>query len=351
MDEKMMKKISEILEPSEEQKERMLSNISDSYENKMEENKENISKKRFMPALTTAAMISLCCIVTTVLAAAHMGLDIDFLHFLKPSNEAQAEYLADGAYIVNKQVKNKNGTLDIKQVIGDSNVAFILMDFTASHETVLNKAHYDFEDINIDFGTGFADYEIVSLKDENRDDNKISMVLRIHTQKSLMGQKLHLELTNLTGSDTIPGEFTSVISGNWKTSFPLDFKNYSTDYQINQAIKMFDYSAEIKTISVSPISITVKLESSFAREINDAAGRWEELGDNKYSDLYPVTINYKDGTAETTSIFHGMHHFDYSTGKILFIKTFETVINEKEIASVTFFGKEIIINLSSEYGI
>jgi hypothetical protein len=340
LDKKVVNRISEILEPTEEQKERMFCNIL--YKHKNDTTKEGgISPiKRFKPALVAAAM-AICLVTTTAFAAAYMGLDINFLNFLKPSSEEQVEYLANGAYVVDKQVKNKNGTLDIKQVIGDSNVTLILMDFIAPKGIVLNKAHYNFKDINIDFGYGFAGYGIISLEDENINDNKISLVMRVKTNDTLTGQKLRLKLTDLGSSDTWPGELTTVLSGEWKASFNLDFKNYSTDYQTNQAVKMFGYDATIKTVSISPISIALKLESSFVEQISQAAGNWEVLGENEYSDVYPITINYKDGTSEITNIFNGMSHL--SIGDILLIKTFENVINDKEIESLTFFATEIKI--------
>lgn len=299
--------------------------------------------KGLRPALV-AALMAFCLIITTTVAAAYLGLDIKFLNFLNPSSDEQAEYLANGAYIVDKQVKNKNGTLEINQVIGDSNVTLILMNFTAPKGTVLNKEHYSFEnmDISMDAYGNFYGYGIISLKDENINDNKISMVMRINTTESLMGQKAHLSFRDLKGSDTIPGEFTTAVSGEWKASFKLNFKNYSTDYQVDKPIKMFDYNATIKTISISPISVALKLESLFTKKISKASGEWEVLGPNEYSDLYPITINYKDGTSETTDIFNGMHHLD-GNGDMLFIKTFDKVMNDKEIKSITFFDTEIQI--------
>ena len=186
MNKKVVNRISEILEPTEEQKERMFNDILDKHKNETAKKKRFSPIKHFKPALA-AAVIAVCLITTTAFAATYMGLDINFLNFLKPSSEEQAEYLANGAYVVDKQVKNRNGTLDIKQVIGDSNVTLILMDFTAPKGTVLNEAHYSFEDIDIDFGYGFAGYGIISLKDENLNDNKISLIMRIQTNDSLAG--------------------------------------------------------------------------------------------------------------------------------------------------------------------
>lgn len=335
-----MNRISEILEPTEEQKERMFSNILNKHEKQSIKKRGFAPTKRLRPGLVAVVMV-LCLITTTAIAAVYGGLDVEFLNFLNPLSNEQTEYLANGAYIVDKQVKNKNGILDIKQVIGDSNVTLILMDFTAPKGTILNKPHYSFKDIDFDFGNGFAGYGIISLKDENIEDNKISMVMRLKTNESLIGQKLHLELTDLNSFDTIPGEPTIATSGKWKTSFRLNFKNYSNDHQVDKEIKMFDYDATINTISISPISVALKLESPFTKEISKASGNWEELGPDVFSDIYPITINYKDGTSETTDIFNGMHHLEYSSGNMLFIKTFENVINDKEIESITFFETEI----------
>ncbi|MFC5472259.1 hypothetical protein ACFPPD_26600 [Cohnella suwonensis] len=108
---------------------------------------------------------------------------------------------------------------------------------------------------------------------------------------------------------------------------------------------MFGYPAVLKTISVSPISISLKIEGKSLNEINEASGKLKEFGDNEfeYLDNYPITINYKDGTSETTSIFTGLHVTEFGV-QMLTIKTFEHVINDKEIASIVFFGTEIPIH-------
>ena len=71
-------------------------------------------------------------------------------------------------------------------------------------------------------------------------------------------------------------------------------------------------------------------------EINEAAGSLKENGTNQYLDNYPITIKYQDGTSETTSLFNGLHLTENGT-QIFTIKTFENVINDKEIASIEFF--------------
>ncbi len=344
MDKKVVNRISEILEPTEEQKDKMFNNILDKYKDENKNKRGFTPLKRLRPRLV-AVMVAFCLITTTAFAASYLGLDIKFLDFLNPSSNEQAEYLAKGASIIGKQVKNKDGTIEFKQVIGDSNVTLILVDFTAPDGTVLNKPHYSFKDIYTDIlgNHGFYSYGFISLEDEDIKDNKTTMVLRMISRDSFVGKKIHLKLTDLQGADTIPGDFTTIVSGAWETRFNLDFKDYSANYEVDKVIKMFDYDATIDTISISPISVVLKLKSPFTEEIKEAAGNWEVLGPNEYSDIYPITIKYKDGTSETTDTFNGMHHLDHLSGEILFIKTFENVINDKEIQSITFFDTEIPI--------
>lgn len=348
MDEKVVNRISEILEPTEEQKERMFSNILDKHKNENAKKRGFTPVKRLRPAFV-AAVVIFCLVTTTAFAAGYLGLDIKFLNFLNPSSDQQAEYLANGAYIVDKQVKNKNGILDIKQVIGDSNVTLILMDFIAPEGTVLNKPHYSFEDMYTDIfeNHGFYSYGIVSLKDENMNDNKISMVMRINNRDSFMGKEIHLKFTDLQGADTIPGEFTTAVPGKWETRFKLNFKSYSTTYQLDKSVTIYGYEAILKTVSISPISVTLNLDSQFLKEIVEASENWEAenrevLGLNERSDIYPITINYKDGTSETTSVLRGVQVIGSSDG-MWFVKVFENVINDKEIKSITFFDTEIPI--------
>ena len=347
MDKKVVNRISEILEPTEEQRERMFSNILERHRNESAQKRDFTPMKRLKPAL--AAVMVFCLITTTAFAASYWGLDIKFLNFLNPSSNEQAEYLANGAYVVDKQVKNKNGTLNIKQVIGDSNVTFILMDFTAPEGTILNKPHYSFENMYIDTDgyPGFYGYGIISLEDENINDNKISMIMRIETSTSLTGKKIHLKFTDLQGADTKPGEFTTAVSGKWGARFKLNFKSYSTTYQLDKSVTIYDYEAIFKTVSISPISVTLHLDSKFINDIVKASENWEAenqeaLGLKRNSDIFPLTINYKDGTSETTSVLTGLQIIGNSDG-IWFIKTFENIINDKEIKSITFFDTEIPI--------
>lgn len=332
-------RLFEALTPKTEQKEKMFHNIL------AQSQSENTTHRGFAPVKrlksVVLAAVLMVCLTTTAYAAVYMGLDEAFLKFLSPANHEQVQYLSNGAYVVDKQVVNEKGTLTIKQVIGDSSLTYILMDFTAPEGTELNAARYRFKYPEIDtdqhyYGTGFE-----VLEDGNPNDNKISLVMSIMTKNSIAGQPAHFIFNDLQAADPFLGEFETVIPGAWETDVKLDFKEYSNVYKIDQTITMFGYKAVLKTVSVSPISISLKIESNSLEEINEAAGKLKEIGENEYLDYYPVTINYKDGTSETTNILNGLHLLETGIGRMLTIKTFENVINDKEIASIVFFDKEI----------
>lgn len=70
--------------------------------------------------------------------------------------------------------------------MGDSNLTYILTDFTAPEGTLLNAARYRFEDYMI---TTYQDYrspEFKVLDDGNPNDNKISLVMSIITNSGLV---------------------------------------------------------------------------------------------------------------------------------------------------------------------
>ena len=339
MSNKHIQSLFEALTPTSEQKEKMFHRIL------LQSREINQRPRGVMPSrhLKTALSIATVWIglSTTAFAAAYMGLDEAFLKFLKPANQDQMQFLSDGAYTVNERVVHENGTLTIKQVIGDGNLTYLLMDFAAPQGTVLDAARYRFEHPMITTDQQYVSTNFEVLDDENPHDNQISLIMSIMSQDPLAGQTAHFKFRDLQAAAPFPGIFETVIPGTWEADVSLNFKAYSTLYPVKRKLAMFGYEAVLQTISVSPISITLKIESESLKEIDQAAGRLKEIGDNEYLDHYPVTIKYQDGTSSTTSLFTGLALSDFLNGELLTIKTFEQVINEKDIASIVFFGQEI----------
>ncbi|RCX22562.1 hypothetical protein DFP94_101142 [Fontibacillus phaseoli] len=345
MNENRLKGLFESLKPKEEHKDTLFQALSAKGE--QAEKRMPIPWRHVRTAmLATAMMIGF--ITTTAYAAAYFGLDMKFLNFLKPSDSEQERYLQNGAYVVNKQVANKNGTLEIKQIIGDGHLIYILMDFTAPEGTVLNAERYRFEgDLDWDSaGSSSAGYDFALLDDGNSEDNKISLVMSyLVTDQTAPGQEVTLLVENLEGAEAFPDEYETVISGSWETRLKLDYKNISTQHRVDKKLTLYGYEATWSSISVSPISVTLKVSSTFTKQISEAASEsWKEIGLNEYSDHYPMIIRYQDGTSETTSVFTGMVVADHLSETITIVKTFTPLINDKQIETIEFFGTVIPMN-------
>jgi hypothetical protein len=332
----------EALKPNEGHQQKLLDEII--VKSKMEQRRPLTRRHFRFGTLVAAAMIFV--LATTAYAGGYLGLDVKWLSFLSPSNNEQGLYLDNGALEVNKQAANKDGKLEVKQIIGDSNLIYILMDFTAPEGTNLNAKRYRFETSLSQNALGLSStysYDYTLLEDDNPNDNKISLVMNCLLQDNkVAGQEVTLMLSNLEEADVFPDQYETLIRGSWKIPFKMDYSNMSTTYPLNQAVSLYGYKAAITTLSISPISVTLKLGSAYTKEISDAARQSEqEIGPNEYSDSYPLTIKYKDGTSETTAVFNGMVIGDHSDDTITIVKPFTPIMNTKEIESVVFFGVEI----------
>ncbi len=247
--------------------------------------------------------------------------------------------MSNGALNVNKQVVQKNGTLEITQVIGDSHQLYIFMRFTAPKGTVLNAERYAFDgpksDFYIDGVHSNYGYGWISIPDENPNDNITDFVMTIHSEMSTMGHKISLDLEDLCAAAPIPDEFKPILTGKWSTSFNLDFKDTSRTYVPAQSVKVHGYDATVESITLSPISIAMKLASANMQGIWDAADQTEN------EPRFPITILYKDGTSETTvePVFSTSQGYN----AIFFVTPFGKVVNDKEISAVSFFGTVIPI--------
>lgn len=349
MTENQFKGVFQQLEPNQEHKDKLLQNIMNHMESEAQGQRRPLFFRRVkLSILTAAVMIGL--LTTTAFAASYMGLELKFLSFLNPANTEQQLYLENGAQIINQKVTNEHGTLEVKQIIGDSHLIYIVMDFKAPEGTVLDAKRYRFHpSLTFDTTDSYsAGIDFTLLDDENPKDNKISLVMSYLMSNTIIPSgPVTLEVSDLQGADVFPDEYETVIPGAWETTFNMDYKDLSKTHQVRQEISLYNHDATLSSISISPIAVTLSVDSAHTKEISEAAnGSWQEIGLNEYTDSYPITIHYKDGTKETTELFNGMVQAEYMNQTITIVKPFTPVINEKEIDAVEFFDTVIPITQS-----
>ena len=324
-----------MLGPTELQKQRMLRGIREKH--------ERLRAPRHK-MLRTALIAAVFCILigTSAFAAVSFGLMDGLRTFLQPATPEQEELLAQGAYVVNKSDSNPNGTLEVKQVIGDSNLIYLLLEFTAPDGTVLDLDGYRFNG-SLDAGQQTTGAGFVKIADADENDNHMTLVMCEPTWEPIAGKRAKLELSDLEGAN-VGEEYQPILSGSWTVSFPLDFEDCSVTYPMTQTIPVEGYDMTLQSISVSPLSVTLRANSPYTREIMQSL-------DEKYAPYsensprwFPVTIHYADGSTEAAARGVRMgstSEVNHLSGDILDIITFDSLINDKAIDSIEICGTVI----------
>ena len=333
----MTKKIQQILGPTELQKQQMLRSIREKHEQ---------LRTPHCKMLRTALIAGAFCLLigTSAFAAVSSGLMDGLRTFLQPATPEQEELLAQGAYVVDKSDRNSNGTLEIKQVIGDSNLVYLLLEFTAPEGTVLDLDGYRFSG-SLDVGQQTTGAGFVKIADDNENDNHITLVMCEPTREPIAGKRAKLELSDLEGANK-GDEYQPILSGSWSVRFPLDFEDCSVTYPIAQTIPVEGYDVTLQSISVSPLSITLRANSPYTREIIQSLDEKYAPYSDDSSRWFPVTIHYADGSTETASRGVRMgstSEMNHLSGDILDIITFDNLINDKAIESIEICGTVIAL--------
>lgn len=137
------------------------------------------TKKRRFPPQAVAAIVAAAAVLCGSVLAASAGLDQRFLEFLGATTAEQAEPLTAGAQVVNKTVKDAGSALTVREVLGDQDNLYLLLNFTAPKGTVLDAYDYRFREDTVDLdsrgdwkGIGYT-----KLEDDDPGDNSLDMAM------------------------------------------------------------------------------------------------------------------------------------------------------------------------------
>lgn len=326
-----------MLSPTEMQKQRMLRGIREKHER---------LRAPHCKMLRTALIAAVCCILigTSAFAAVSFGLMDGLRTFLQPATPEQEELLAQGAYVVNKSDSNPNCTLEVKQVIGDRNLVYLLLEFIAPEGTVLDLDGYRFDGL-LNVGQQTTGAGFVKIADGDETDNHITLIMCEPTREPIAGKRAKLELSDLEGAN-VGEEYQPILSGSWTVSFPLDFEDCSVTYPMAQTIAAEEYDMTLQSISFSPLSVTLRAHSPYTREIMQSLNAKYAPYSDDSPRWFPVTIHYADGSTEaaTRGVRMGStSEMNHLSGDILDIITFDSLINDKAIDSTEICGTVITL--------
>ena len=279
-------------------------------------------------------------LTTTAFAAKVMGLDWRLLDFLGAGE--QAETIIAGAQVVNKTVRNADSSLTVREVLGDRNNMYILLNFTAPEGTALDAYGYRFRGGHLKIGAGGGWYSsgYTKLEDADSEDNSLDLVLMVTTDGISTGETMTMELTDLEAAAGYGEPYVSLgLSGTWKVRFPLDYTDCSRNWTgLWKPVTLYGQEVAVTEVSVSPLSVTVKGSGKNLREVMDAARASEGEG------FFPVTLRFRDGTCLTTSSEAGDSYTILTSDMSLDFYTnwtFHKVIDPEQVESIEFFGVSI----------
>lgn len=347
---------------------------------KLQEHQDIEQKQKKSPKkLATALLLTASILFTSTVLAEDFGeLSEDIFDFFSVTQGERKEYLSNGALILNQLFEGENGSIYLKEVIGDENITYIFYDFIAEEGTVLDKKFYLFEDQQI-LGaiSGSSSSSSYSLEDDDKTDNVVSFVTILDYRVSLEGATINFSVGDLYGYDDYEQNYEHIrwrqqerykellragetisginaedydleaetpeewevfpdiqaIYGNWTTSFTADFKSYSKLYKINDNIETPDLKMKLKTMSVSPLSIGLEIE--FWTYLID---NLHNLGKNQI-----IRITFTDGTTLEEETGAGLSYSTYTKRGSLNVTYVFPEILEKEIYSVTYYGNEFVL--------
>ncbi|MBN7772024.1 DUF4179 domain-containing protein [Clostridium aminobutyricum] len=240
---------------------------------------KNIRKRRL--GILLAACISVFAMGAVGFAA--VSLNGGMLSFFNPKSQEETELLNSIGMIIDKQVSANGLTIDVKEAVGDSNAVYVMFDIIAPEGMVLDKEQYTFVTNNIQIGGAIGSYgmgySFQELEDANKTDNRIPMMLCLSSSKKLVGENMTISfedfstykteeematIPQMTEPGTAGDEndwYHILIQGEWKITFPLNYKDNSLCWNVNQKISYKDMEVNVKQIRLSPISINMTLNN------------------------------------------------------------------------------------------
>lgn len=324
------------------------------------EKKRGLSRK----SIWTLGLVAVMTLALGSLALAQFSVSRDFFGFFN-ADERQATVMQQSGQEVMQQVTDNGATLTVEQVLGDKKSMYVLMDFAAPEGTVLDAESYDWQGavVNLSESIGMG-YYFENLPDDDPTDNHTKIMLCLDTERSLSGQTLNLDFSDLRKYDPEKFDYETVVTGNWKLAFKLDYTPQTQEISQTAEIMLGSTRARVTNLEISPFTMALTIETdnpegfqplagyvepegggvAYDADGNEVSyGYWEtpvEVRLNDFlGDLDNLTVTLKDGTVLDTQ--GGGGHSEGNVSQEIF--SFNRILNIDEIASIVYCGEELTL--------
>lgn len=339
---------------SEGAKEQMIKNL-------LENNHKNtvISVKRRKVSRLAVAGIAAALLLSMGAGAAVVYHQLASESFLRVFGGAHTEVIDHIGRPVGASCTDNGITITADAIIGDKYhyaVTYSIektdgTSFDTSYTVGENCLPYGFDEDLSSVGMLGGAHGSSWFYDADPSDNAIQYISMLETDQNIVGRTFKADFHDLSYFDE-EGHIHTLVEGNWKLKFALNFEDTSINLPAGQTFQLSDMTAEINAITLSPVAIRVDytVNNEVKWDPNAQSGRMSDH-DSMQSDRYlgnlKISLRMKDGTEKDFSNAGGS--IKPENGKSICQKgeMFHTILPLEEVESVTVGNIIIPVSLQS----
>lgn len=188
----------------------------------------------------------------------------------------------------------------------------------------------------------------IHFYDADPNDNAIQMVESISADtfngKGIIGNTARVHLENLCVLDDVDG-LRTLVEGTWDLKFTMNYDDTTIDLPAGFSVDYNGLSADIESVAISPIGITVDYTAHDVMDWQDQdSGKmsdWNEAEMDRILNL-PILISLADGTViDATESGSASTTNDNGTTSVHKTYVFDVFAAPEDITSVSIAGAEV----------
>lgn len=252
-----------------------------------------------------AAIICAICVtfVTSVAAAGFFRLDEIFYNFLHGSD---TNVQVSGEDIAAQDTSN-GVTVTAKQIIGDDYGFYVIFYTGKNNNITVNRAEVEIKGAEV-----YQCSDIIGMEGGILN----TFMLHIMSAENLQGRQIAVRLSDKNGST-------------WDLNWKISYSNSAKNFDVSKPIRIYGGSALWKSVSISPVSVTVRLTD--LRNTKTHCGNPNDT----------ITVTMDDGSvfsSDSSIDTDILHYTDFIT------MSFNKIINIGKVKSISFAGEVYIMN-------
>lgn len=330
---------------------RTMQKIQEEREREMNNQRENRGKEHFWrkySRLVTAAAVAGAVCLAGATAVAAFGLDQNIKNFFHIQDEAEEKKAEKLVSEVDTKAESNGVKISVSQIISDKSRFYAVLDAKDIPDEP-NELEFEETDLTVQGKDGKKyDYTMQEPKMGGIDGNNTKFAFLVSgindngEDVDINGKKVNITLKNI-GYHENDGTFVSVVKGNWKLDWTIQNEADSETVPVDKKIQLLDSKGIWRDIVISPLSLTVHFNITEQGKTHLSEEEWE-----KYEESDRLTVQFTDGTRIDSRFAEDVNE-SWGTKEELGYKNigFSRIIDSKQIESVTFGKKTIVLNKSS----